>query len=536
MGTGGTRGNIMSTRWHNLGGALALVAVGICIGIACGIRSLQPTVAQEAPATLPASKGTLLVQKKDYDRMMADTPAAFAADWDKPYAQYQPVGKVLKPFPPCRPGDLVPQDLYRYGGRASSSFASVDDVRDFDDFCRDCCAMKPKVMEARTHYMKLRYDFSGAVRRDVTMTRGKPIPVGPVVRLPKGIKSWEGLAEFSPRELLARELFPEGFRPLSHPLHSTGHQLFPQMWTAQHSEHERFDVEFDIPAAYLPEFPPPLFLTTRPDLGDVSRGREITQANFRDLFDGIITPEQMEGLRLLVSKFPTSWFNQTKHRVTKQPVRGTACFDCHVNGHTNAAIEMDPGTRPTLARVRLDSPSLRGNHVNLIFSLKRSIRSTDHFAEVEEYFDGDISLQPQIGGRQLDRASTNRMGDFNSIIGFPPAPKLDRFGRLDPTKAAAIEIRGEKLFHGKARCVECHPPPFYLDNQMHDLRVEEFYPGRAQGWSKTFSLRGIKDSPPYFHDGRLPTLEDTVEFFNLLLQTKLTADEKRDLAAFLLCL
>ena len=34
---------------------------------------------------------------------------------------------------------------------------------------------------------------------------------------------------------------------------------------------------------------------------------------------------------------------------------------------------------------------------------------------------------------------------------------------------------------------------------------------------KTFTLRGIKDSPPYLHDGRLLTLADCVEFFNLVL-------------------
>ena len=194
---------------------------------------------------------------------------------------------------------------------------------------------------------------------------------------------------------------------------------------------------------------------------------------------------------------------------------------------------MDPGVRPTLARARLDTPSLRGNNITLIFSLKRSIRSTDHFAEVEEYFDGDVTLKQQIGGRQLDRVSTNLMGDFNAIIAFPPAPKLDRFGKLDPSKATAAELRGEKLFHGKARCASCHPAPYYTDNSMHDLRLEEYYKGRAQGWSKTFPLRGIKDSPPYFHDGRLPTLEDVVEFFNIVLQTRLTADEKKDLVLFL---
>jgi cytochrome c peroxidase len=68
---------------------------------------------------------------------------------------------------------------------------------------------------------------------------------------------------------------------------------------------------------------------------------------------------------------------------------------------------------------------------------------------------------------------------------------------------------------------------------MHDLRIERFLkhePG--DGPMKSFTLRGIKDSPPYLHDGRLLTLEDTVEFFNLVLTLKLTAQEKQDLVAF----
>ena len=59
-------------------------------------------------------------------------------------------------------------------------------------------------------------------------------------------------------------------------------------------------------------------------------------------------------------------------------------------------------------------------------------------------------------------------------------------------------------------------PPFYLDNQMHELKTERFLDEPPRGAIKTFSLRGIKESPPYLHDGRLLTLEDTVEFFNLL--------------------
>ena len=79
---------------------------------------------------------------------------------------------------------------------------------------------------------------------------------------------------------------------------------------------------------------------------------------------------------------------------------------------------------------------------------------------------------------------------------------------------------------------------------MHNLRTELFFEpkminGRmasADGPIKTFPLRGIKDSPPYLHDGRLLTLEDTVEFFNLVLGTRLNEQEKTDLVAFLRCL
>jgi cytochrome c peroxidase len=507
----------------------ALLVLGVILGVA--VRDLARSTRGDSPDATKSDRGTS--RPRQGSHLAADTASAYDPGWDRPYPQYQALGKVLKPVPPLKPGELCPQDVSIFGGAGRSSYGSVDDVADFEEFFRMCSANRPRVTEERRKYIAERYDFKGAVTHKVTMTRGKPIPVGPVARLPRGIASWEKLAAMQPDEIRRADLFPLGFRPLSHPLHTVGHQLFPEPWLLVHPEHRRFDVEFDIPDLYLPEFPPPLFLTTRPDLGDVSRGHEITQANFRELLDGILTPEQLEGLRLLVTKFPTTWFNQTKHRVTERPVRGVACFDCHVNGHTNGAIALDPGTRPTLIRTRIDTPSLRGNHNMLRFSSRRSIRSTDHFAEVEEYFDGDISLQPQLGGRQLDRPSTNRMGDFNSIIAWPPAPKLDRFGRLIEAQATPSELRGESLFFGKARCAVCHPAPTYTDDLMHDLRVEEFYNGRAEGWIKTFSLRGIKDSPPYFHDGRLLTLEDAVEFFNLLFGLKLEKDEKHDLVAFL---
>jgi hypothetical protein len=51
----------------------------------------------------------------------------------------------------------------------------------------------------------------------------------------------------------------------------------------------------------------------------------------------------------------------------------------------------------------------------------------------------------------------------------------------------------------------------------------------GDGQIKTFALRGVKNNLPYMHDERPLTLEDTVEFFSLILDTKLGPQEKQDL-------
>jgi cytochrome c peroxidase len=149
------------------------------------------------------------------------------------------------------------------------------------------------------------------------------------------------------------------------------------------------------------------------------------------------------------------------------------------------------------------------------------------------------------GVNPLERGSqVHFTAEFQELLDFPPAPKLNVLGKLDSSNATPAELRGQELFFGKAHCAVCHPAPYYTDNLMHNLRVERFFDekminGRkasADGPIKTFPLRGIKDSPPYLHDDRLLTLEDTVEFFNLVLETKLSSEEKAELVAFLRCL
>jgi cytochrome c peroxidase len=439
----------------------------------------------------------------------------------------------LKPYPNAPAGQPNPSDgLWHYGGSAWTSFSGPDLTTPFAEFRAKMEKQRPSVDKQAKAALESRFDLTCKSDPKITMARSKPQPLGPTARLPKGIKSWEEYAALGAEKILKRDDFP--WKPLDHPLHSTAHMLFPKQWTNVHPEHERFDVGMDIPDCFLPEFPPPMYLTTHPEMGDVTRGVEVTYGNYFNMFNGLITPEQMDGLRLLVTPFQTTWFNVTHHRVTPEPSQGVSCFACHVNGHTNGAVELAPDNRPNYARLRVDTPSMRGNYSFLIFSSKRGIRSMDHFGEVEEYFDGDTTMLAAIGGRTLQKGNTNHIGDFNSILDFPPAPKLDATNHLIPGKANESELRGEKLFYGKAQCAQCHPPQNqFQDNSMHDLKVERFYFGRPEGPIKTFALRGIKDSPPYFHDGRLLTLEDSVEFFDVILGTKLDAAEKKDLVAFL---
>jgi len=420
---------------------------------------------------------------------------------------------------------------------------------DFTSLVNRLQQQKPTFAKRHQELLALRYDLADRPAQGVTMSRGKPVQEGVRVRLPKDM-TWEKLATLSPEEIKSKNLWPAGFFPLPHPHHEAGGMLFPQPLIDETKRQTgrdltRFDLDFDFPKHLLPEFPAPIYLTTRPDLGDVSRGQLVTLSNFHELFKDILNPKQLEGLRLLVTPFAQAQFNATEDRRSLQAHPGVACFDCHANGHTDAATHTVGDIRPNEHRHRIDTPSLRGVNIQRLFGSQRAMKSVEDFTEFEQraaYFDGDPVQAQQKGVNILERGSqVHFMAEFQDLLDFPPAPKLNVLGKLDPAKASEGELRGQQLFLGKAQCATCHTPPYYTDNLMHNLRVERFYKetminGRkasADGPIKTFPLRGIKDSPPYLHDDRLLTLADTVEFFNLVLELKLNDQEKKDLVAFL---
>ena len=432
---------------------------------------------------------------------------------------------------------------------ACSTLTALAAVEDFAALTSRLQAEKAKFAKRQQDLLAERYDLADRPARGTAMSRGKPVQGGARVKLPEGM-TWEKLAALSPGEVKERQLWPAGFLPLPHPHHEAGGMVFPRFLieeTKRQTDRDltRFDLDFDLPDHFLPEFPAPIYLTTRPDLGDVSQGKLVTLGNFHELFKDILNPKQLEGLRLLVTPFPQQQFNSTEDRRSLKAHQGVACFDCHANGHTNASTHTVGDIRPNEHRHRIDTPSLRGVNVQRLFGSQRALKTVEDFTEFEQraaYFDGIPADAARKGINVLERGSqVHFMAEFQALLDFPPAPKLNVFGKLDPARASESEMRGQGVFFGKGQCATCHTPPYYTDNLMHNLKVERFFKevtinGRkasADGPIKTFALRGIKDSPPYLHDDRCLTLDDTVEFFNLVLELKLSAEEKKDLVAFL---
>jgi cytochrome c peroxidase len=437
------------------------------------------------------------------------------------------------------------------GARAqgvTSSYLSVNED-DFRTVFARMSAAKAAVMKRQMDLLGARYDLGDRPAAGVTMSRGKAVQDGVRVRLPAGV-TWDALAMMAPEEIRDKGLYPAGFMPLPHPNHPEGGMVFPLFEITEIKKQTardltRFDLDFDLPDRFLPEFPAPIYLTTRPDLGDVSRGQLVTTDNYYQLFNGILNPKQLEGLRLLLTPFPQQQFNATADRRSEHPSLGVACFDCHQNGHTNGATHLVGDIRPQEFRHRIDTTSLRGVNIQRLFGSQRALKTVEDFTEFEQrgaYFDGDPVIATKKGVNILERGSqVHFMAEFQEILDFPPAPKLDVWGKLDPKKATPAELRGQAVFFGKGSCASCHVPPYYTDNLLHNLQAERFFKpvtinnmrAIGDGPIKNFPLRGIKDSPPYMHDGRLLTLDDTVEFFNLVLGVRLTQEEKRDLVAFL---
>ena len=279
------------------------------------------------------------------------------------------VGGLLVVLGLGRAEDRKPADQAKKS--VPTSYAPVVITEPFDTIRTRMEAEKPKIQQRQADLLAERYDLADKADDGVKMTRGKAVQAGVRVKLPPGM-TWEKLADLGPDKIRQQGVWPAGFYPLPHPNHAEGGMLFPKFHIDEVKKQEgrdltRFDLDYDLPDHFLPEFPPAIFLTTRPDLGDVSKGKLVTIDNYYELFNGILNPKQLEGLRLLLTPFPQQQFNATEDRRSVRPHRGVVCFDCHANGHTNAATHLVGDIRPQQFRHRIDTPSLRGVNIQRLF-------------------------------------------------------------------------------------------------------------------------------------------------------------------------
>src|ERR1700720_3769345 len=221
------------------------------------------------------------------------------------------------------------------GPRGLTSYMPVAITESFASIMARMTAAKPGIEQAHMAVLNERYDLSDRPAQGVTMDRGKPVQEGVRVKLPAGM-SWEKLAAMSAEQIREQNLYPKGFYPLPHPKHTDGGFVFPHFLIDAIKQQDardltRFDIDFDLPDHFLAEFPPAIYLTPRPELGDVSQGKLVSLTNFYEMFNGLLTPRQLEGLRLLLTPFPQQQFNATEDRPPEPPSPGAACFYFHLN-------------------------------------------------------------------------------------------------------------------------------------------------------------------------------------------------------------
>src|SRR5690348_16338541 len=299
------------------------------------------------------------------------------------------------------------------GPRGLTSYMPVASTETFAQLFARLTAAKPRVEQEHTALLNERYDLSNRPAQGVTMDRTKPIQEGVRVKLPAGV-TWESLAAMSPDQIRDQNLYPKGFYPLPHPKHQEGGFVFPHFLIDAIKQQDgrdlkRFDIDFDLPDHFLAEFPPAIYLTPRPELGDVSQGKLVSLTNYYQLFNGILTPRQLEGLRLLLTPFPQQQFNATDDRRSELPSIGSACFDCHSNGHQNGTTHLAPDTRPEWFRHRIRTVSLRGVNTQRLFGSQRALKTIEDFTEFEQrtaYFDGDIVIAAKKGPNPLPRGTS----------------------------------------------------------------------------------------------------------------------------------
>ena len=91
---------------------------------------------------------------------------------------------------------------------------------------------------------------------------------------------------------------------------------------------------------------------------------------------------------------------------------------------------------------------------------------------------------------------------------------FDRFMRGDSSALNAEQQRGLRVFQN-AGCIQCHGGPMLSDYKLHFIGVPDAPAGRRE--FRTPTLRNLKHTAPYMHNGSLRTLRDVLLFYEELM-------------------
>ena len=216
-----------------------------------------------------------------------------------------------------------------------------------------------------------------------------------------------------------------------------------------------------------------------------------------------------------------------------------SCGTCHVNGTGNAKFFMPKmSTRPgnfdttgPLFNPKADNglldpvriPSLRGVRYLAPYGADGRMASLHDFVR--------NVIVNEFAGPEPSPAIVDAIVAYLQDIDFLPNPSLGRTGRL-VGKVSESERRGEALFskpfpHDPGMsCAGCHVPSgAFVDHKQHDVG--------SGGLFKTPTLRNADFNAPYFHDGRFDSYDQVVAHFDSVFALGLTAQDKKDLVAYL---
>lgn len=219
--------------------------------------------------------------------------------------------------------------------------------------------------------------------------------------------------------------------------------------------------------------------------------------------------------------------------------RSMSCATCHdprrafsdglARGRGRGGRELARNTPATLNLVGRDPYMWDGRAETLEEQALMPMSSDEEMAADLDRVLADLALVPEYAARfemSFPGAGITRDTLSRAVAAFERglvsgASLFDRYARGERGAMSEQAVAGLRLFVGKARCIKCHDGPLLTDNGFHDIGLRGSDAGRAKivsaaprGSFKTPSLRDVELTPPYFHDGSAPALDDVVAHYD----------------------